>query len=150
VRPFTLALLGDPVVNVFVGHAREPLMELVDKLKKPDGSEWQKKATAANAVGFAANVFARVGTLLKKEPPLRLAVGSLLQFAVGVDHVVDKDFAVAAQKAAAGGQVETAAFARDGSTCRPPPSTRSLRRSTRSSKARTLTRPTPHQSTWSF
>jgi len=110
VRPFILALLGDPVVNLFVGHAREPLMELVDELKKPDGSEWQKKATAANAVGFVANFFARVGTLLKKEPPLRLAVGSLLQFAVEVDHVVDKDFAVAAQKAAAGGQVETAAF----------------------------------------
>ena len=110
VRPFILALLGDPVVNLFVGHPREPLMELVDELKKADGGEWQKKATAANAVGFVANFFARVGSLLKKEPPLRLAVGSLLQFAVEVDHVVDKDFAAAAQKAAEGGQVETAAF----------------------------------------
>ena len=110
VRPFLLALLGDPVVNLFAGHPREPLMQLVEGLKKADDGEWLKHAAAANAVGFVANFFARVGPLLKKERPLRFAVGSLLQFAVEVDHMVDRDFAAAAKNAADGGQVETAAF----------------------------------------
>ena len=110
VRPFLLAVLGDPVVNLFVGHPRAPLLALSKHLTQVDGSGWRKKVHAANAVGFVANFFARVGPLLDKEPPLRRAVGALLLFAVEVDQAVDDDFAFAAKKAADGGQVETAAF----------------------------------------
>ena len=110
VRPFLLALLGDPVVNLFVGHPRAPLLDLCMHLMKADGTGWRKKAKAANAVGFVANFFARVGPLLDKEPPLRQAVGALLRYAVDVDQAVDDDFQVAANKAADGGQTETAEF----------------------------------------
>jgi len=110
VRPFLLAVLGDPVVNLFVGHPRAPLLALSKHLTQVDGSGWRKKVNAANAVGFVANFFARVGPLLDKEPPLRQAVGALLRFAVEVDQAVDDDFSVAAKKASDGGQVETAAF----------------------------------------
>jgi len=112
VRPFILALLGDPVVNLFVGHPRAPLEELVDELNKPDSGAWHKKAKAANAVGFIANFLARVGPLLDKEKSLRQAVGALLKFAVEVDHRVDMDFQAAAKKASDGGQGETAEFCR--------------------------------------
>lgn len=111
-RPFILALLGDPVVNLFVGHPRPPLRELTVELETEGGGEWRKRANAANAVGFVANFFARVGSLLDKEKPLRLAVGALLRFAVEVDGIVDRDFQAAAKVAADGGQTETADFCR--------------------------------------
>jgi len=111
-RPFILAMLGDPVVNLFVGHPRGPLAELAEELQKADGGIWRQKAAAADAVGFVANFFARIGRLLDKEVPLRLAVGALLSFAVDVDKAADRDFAAAANKAAEAGQIETAEYCR--------------------------------------
>ncbi|KAK1866953.1 hypothetical protein I4F81_009465 [Pyropia yezoensis] len=67
-------------------------------------------STASNAVGFAANFFARVWPLLNKEPSFRTAVGALLVFAVDIDDVVDRDFQLAAQKASDAGQTETLDF----------------------------------------
>jgi len=110
VRPFVLALLGDPVVNLFVGHPRPPLRKLSDELDKPGGGTWRKMVKAANAVGFVANFFARVGSLLDKEPCLRKAVSALMRFAIDVDEIVDKDFKAAAHKAAEAGQTETRDF----------------------------------------
>ena len=110
VRPFVLALLGDPVVNIFVGHPRAPLRELADQLEIPGGGTWRKVAKAASVVGFVANFFARLGPALDKDPPLREAVGALLRFAVDVDAIVDKDFQKAARKAFEAGQTETLNF----------------------------------------
>jgi len=108
--PFLLSWIGDLVVNLCAGHPREPLMLLVEMLKKADDGEWLKHAAVENAVGFVSNVFARVSPLVKKERPLLFAVGSLLQFSVEVDHMVDSDFAAAVKNEENGGQVETAAF----------------------------------------
>ena len=110
VRPFVLALLGDPVVNLFAGQPRGPLRALAKDLMEANGREWRKRSTAANAVGFVANFFARVGSLLCKEPVLSKAVGALLLFAVDVDASVDKDFQMAAQRASDAGQAETLNF----------------------------------------
>jgi len=111
-RPFILAMLGDPVVNLFVGHPPGPLAELAEELQKADGGVWRQKAAAADAVGFVANLFARIGRLLDKDVPLRLAAGALLSFAVDVDKAADRDFSAAAKKAAEGGPIETAEFYR--------------------------------------
>jgi len=110
VRPFLLALLGDPVVNLFVGHPRAPLRALADELEKPGGGTWRMVAKAASVVGFVANFFARLGPALDKDPPLREAVGALLRFSVDVDDIVDKDFQKAARKAFDAGQTETLNF----------------------------------------
>lgn len=110
IRPFILALLGDPVVNLFAGQPRAAPRAMAKELAKDDGGRWRDLATAANAVGFVANFFARAGPLLIKEPALRKAVGAILLFAVDVDEVVDRDFHAAAQKAHAGGQTETLNF----------------------------------------
>lgn len=67
VRPFVLALLGDPVVNLFAGQLRAPPRALAQELQKEDGGRWRQLSTASNAVGFVANVFARVGPLLDKD-----------------------------------------------------------------------------------
>lgn len=107
VRPFLLALLGDPVVTLFAGHPRAPLRSFAEELEKQDGGTWRKLSAASNAVGFVANVFARVGPLLDQEPELRKAVGALLLFAVDVDDSVDKVFQTAAKKASDAGQTET-------------------------------------------
>lgn len=110
IRPFVLALLGDPVVNLFAGQPRGPPRELAHELKKEDGGRWRELLTTSNAVGFVANFFARIGPLLGKEPALRKSVGALLLFAVDVDAAVDRDFQIAAQKASDAGQTETLDF----------------------------------------
>lgn len=110
IRPFILALLGDPVVNMFAGQLRAPPRALAKELQKDDGGSWRELSTASNAVGFVANFFARVGPLLNEDPTLRKAVGALLLFAVDVDEAVDRDFQLAAQKAHAAGQEETLEF----------------------------------------
>lgn len=110
IRPFILALLGDPVVNLFAGQPRGPPRELAQELQKEDGGRWRQLSTASNAVGFVANFFARVGPLMGKEPALRKSVGALLLFAVDVDAAVDRDFQLAVKKASDAGQTETLEF----------------------------------------
>lgn len=110
IRPFILAFLGDPVVNLFAGQARGPLRALEAELQKEDGGRWRQLSTAPNAVGFVAIFFARVGPLLDKEPALRKAVGAVLLLAVEVDELVDRDFQAAARKASDAGQTETLEF----------------------------------------
>lgn len=112
VRPFLLGLLGDPVVNIFAGQIQGPPTALAEELAKDDGGLWRKKSTASNAVAFVANIFARVGPLLVKEPALRKAAGALLLFAVDVYEVVDRDFQWAAQKASDAGQTKTLEFSK--------------------------------------
>eukprot|EP00170_Pyropia_yezoensis_P002080 contig_8811_g2084 len=108
--PFVLALLGDPVVNLFAGQPRDFARALAEALAKEHSGLWRMHSTASNAVGFAANFFARVWPLLNKEPSFRTAVGALLVFAVDIDEVVDRDFQLAAQKASDAGQTETLDF----------------------------------------
>lgn len=110
IRPFILAFLGDPVVNLFAGQARGPLRALAAELQKEDGGWWRQLSTASNAVGFVAIFFARVGPLLDKEPALRKAVGAVLLSSVEVDELVDRDFQAAAKKASDAGQTETLEF----------------------------------------
>ena len=112
VRPFLLAMLGDPVVNLFQGHRTAPVVELAREMQKEDGGKWVKCAKAANAAGFVANFFARLMPLLKEHPLLRVCIGYLLLFAAEVDAVVDADFQAAARKAALAGQTETEEFCR--------------------------------------
>lgn len=112
IRPFILALLGDPVVNLFAGQPRAPPRALAKDLEKEDGGQWRQLSTASNAVGFMANVFARVGPLLNKERAPRKAFGALLLFVVDVDAAVDRDFESAAEKASSAGQTETLEFCR--------------------------------------
>ena len=112
VRPFLLAMLGDPVVNLFQGHRTAPVVELAREMQKEDGGKWVKCAKAANAAGFVANFFARLMPLLKEHPLLRVCIGNLLLFAAEVDAVVDADFQAAARKAALAGQTETEEFCR--------------------------------------
>jgi len=109
-RPFILAMLGDPVVNLFAGQPREPLRDLAQELCKQNGGDWRMKSTAANAVGIVANFFARIGPLLCNEPALCNTIGALLLFAVEVDKSVDDDFQTAAKKASDAGQSETLDF----------------------------------------
>lgn len=110
IRPFVLAVLGDPVVNMFAGQPREAPRAFAKELEKEDGGRWRTLSTASNAVGFVANFFARVGPLLEKETALRKAVGALLLFVVDVDRVVDDDFQRAARAASEAGQTETLEF----------------------------------------
>jgi len=112
VRPFLLAMLGDPVVNLFQGHGTASVVKLALEMQKEDGGKWVKGAKAANAAGFVANFFARLMPLLKKHPLLRVCVGKLLLFAAEVDALVDADFQAAARKAALAGQAETEEFCR--------------------------------------
>lgn len=110
IRPFTLALLGDPVINLFAGQLRAPPRALAQELQKEDRGRWRQLSTSSNAVGFVAKFFARVGPVLDKEPELRKAVGALLVFVIEVDEVVDNDFHKAAKAASDAGQTETLAF----------------------------------------
>jgi len=112
VRPFLLAMLGDPVVNLFQGHRTAPVVKLAQEMQNEDGGKWVKGAKAANAAGFVANFFARLMPLLKKHPLLRVGIGKLLLFAAEVDALVDADFKAAARKAALAGQAETEEFCR--------------------------------------
>eukprot|EP00170_Pyropia_yezoensis_P003778 contig_15827_g3789 len=110
IRPFGLASLGDPDVNLFTGQLRAPPRARALELQKDNGGRWRQLSTASNAVGFVANFFARVGPLLDKEPELRKAVGALLVFVIDVDEVVDADFKKAAEVASEAGQTETLEF----------------------------------------
>ena len=107
VRPFVLALLGDPVVNLFQGHFLAPIRALALELQTDGDASWIQHAEAANAVGFVANFFGRVGGMLKTNSAMRKAVGVLLQFTVEVDAVADAAFAAAADRAADNGQSRT-------------------------------------------
>jgi len=104
---FILAMIGDPVVNLFAGRPREPLRDIAQELLKLNGGDWRMKSTAANAVGFVANFFARIGPLLCNEPDMCNTIGALLPFAIKVDKSVDDDFQTAAKKASDAGQSET-------------------------------------------
>jgi len=112
VRPFLLAVLGDPVVNLFQGHSTGSVVQLAKEMQKDGGGEWVKQSMAANAAGFVANFFARLRRVMESEHVLRQSVGALLKFAAEVDAVVDRDFKAAARRAAEGGQCETEEFCR--------------------------------------
>jgi len=102
-----LALLGDPVVNLFQGHPLAPIRALALELQTDCDASWIQHAEAANAVGFVANFFGRVGGMLKTNSSMRKAVGVLLQFTVEVDAVADAAFVAAADRAADNGQSRT-------------------------------------------
>jgi len=103
-RPFILAFLGDPVVNLFQWQNRAELMRLSNALIHDDGRRWHDFAAAANAVGFVANVLARHGAEVAANQALRKAVGILLEFGVNVDAKADDHFQAAVDAAAAAGQ----------------------------------------------
>lgn len=107
VRPFVLANRGDPVVNLFQGHALPPVRALGVALQGDDDKEWVEHAEAANAVGFVANFFGRLGRVLTSDAVMRKAVGVLLQFCVEVEAVADAAFDAAADRAAANGKTST-------------------------------------------
>jgi len=112
VRPFLLAMLGDPVVNLFQGHSTGSVVKLAKEMQKDSGGEWVKLSMAANAAGFVANFFARLRRVMESVHVLRQSVGALLKFSAEVDAVVDRDFKAAARRAAEGGQHETEEFCR--------------------------------------
>jgi len=112
VRPFLLAMLGDPFVDLFQGHRTASIDKLALEMEKVDGGKWVKRSKAANAAGIVENVFARLMPLLKKHPLLRVCIGKLLLFAAEVDAIVDADLRAAARKAALAGQAETEEFCR--------------------------------------
>jgi len=111
-RPFLLAVLGDPVFNRFQWYRTSPVKQLATELHRVERTQQVKMCSAASAAGFVANVSARGMSLPKREPALRVAVGALLLFCAEVDAIVDADFECAARKAADAGKTETEEFIR--------------------------------------
>lgn len=107
VRPFQLAMLGDPVVNIFQGNSTGSVVTLADEMQKDSGGELVKQSMAANAVGFVANLFASLHRVMDLAHVLRQVVGTLLKFSAKVDAIVDRDSKAAAGRAAERGQHKT-------------------------------------------
>lgn len=106
VRWFLRALLGEPVVNLFVSCDAAAVRGLVSELRATGDSDWTVHLMAVSDVAFVAHFLSRVAHVVSAYRSLRLAIAALFEFAINVEDKVDARFALSAEKASRAGKGE--------------------------------------------
>lgn len=106
IRWFLRALLGEPVVNLFVSCDALAVRNLVTELRATGDSDWEVHISAVRDVAFVAHFLSRVAHVVSAYRSLRLAIAALFEFSVDVEDKVDARFALSAEKASRAGKGE--------------------------------------------